>query len=100
MNYNTEFLQYQKVFGGTLKRKYKSITKVEVNPKDFEEIMEYNGDYPPTLLGINITWRVRVAIKENESFSGLSSLGQDLFHSMFKIKGVVPWINMETDYGN
>lgn len=100
MNYNTDFLKYQKVFEGTLKRKYKSITSVEVNSKDFEEIMEYNNDFPPTHLGINIKWKVRVAIEENETFTGLSSLGQDLFYSMFKIKGVVPWINLDTVYGD
>jgi hypothetical protein len=100
MNYNTDFLKYQKVFEGTLKRKYKSITSVEVNLKDFEEIMGYNNDYPPTHLGITIKWKVRVAIEEDENFTGLSSLGQDLFYSMFKIKGVVPWITLDTDYGN
>ena len=98
MNYNTEFLQYQKVFEGTLKRKYKSIVDVSVDAETFEKIMENGWDYPIETLGVTIKWKVRVALENNESFTNFSSLGQDLFYSMFKIKGVVPWINLETIY--
>lgn len=98
MNYNTDFLKYQKVFEGTLKRKYKSIVGVSVDADAFERIMKNGRDYPIETLGVTIKWKVRVAVEENETFGNLSSLGMDLFYSMFKIKGVVPWINLETSY--
>lgn len=98
MNYNTDFLNYQKVFEGTLKRKYKSIVGVSVDAEAFERIMENGKDYPIETLGVTIKWKVRVAVEENETFGNFSSLGQDLFYSMFKIKGVVPWISLETIY--
>jgi hypothetical protein len=98
MNYSKEKEQFQKVFGGILKRRYKSIVEVEVNPEDFEEIMEYGKDYPFRTLGVTVNWKVQVSIKNNETFGNLSSLGQDIFHAMFKIKGVVPWIHLETNY--
>lgn len=103
MKYKEELLQYQKVFEGTLKRKFKCITDVKVDPKSFEEIMEYGKDYPYKTLDVIVKWDVIVSIKNGENFTNLSSLGQDLFYFMFKIKGVVPWINLESeesDYGN
>ena len=100
MNYNTDFLKYQKVFEGTLKRKYKSIVDVSVDAESFERIMENGRDYPIETLDVTIKWKVRVAVEENETFGNLSSLGMDLFYSMFKIKGVVPWVDLDTDYGN
>ena len=98
MNYSKEKEQFQKVFGGILKRKYKSIVEVEVNPEDFEEIMENGKDYPFRTLGVTVHWNVQVLIKNNETFANFSSLGQDIFYAMFKIKGVVPWIHLETIY--
>ena len=98
MNYSKEKEQFQKVFGGILKRRYKSVVDVEVSPEDFEEIMEYGNDYPFKTLGIVVKWKVQVAIKNKETLGNLSSLGQDIFLSMFKIKGIVPWIHLETDY--
>jgi len=98
MNYNTDFLKYQKVFEGTLKRKYKSIVDVSVDAESFERIMENGRDYPIETLDVTIKWKVRVAVEENETFGNLSSLGMDLFYSMFKIKGVVPWITLDTIY--
>jgi hypothetical protein len=49
-------------------------------------------------LGVTVNWKVQVSIKNNETFVNLSSLGQDIFYAMFKIKGVVPWIHLETNY--
>ena len=100
MNYNIDFLKYQKVFEGTLRRKYKSIVDVSVDAEAFEQIMENGRDYPIETLGVTIKWKVRVAVEENETFGNLSSLGMDLFYSMFGIKGVVPWISLDTDYGD
>ena len=100
MNYSKEKEQFQKVFGGILKRKYKSIVEVEVNPEDFEVIMEYGKDYPFRTLGVTVNWDVQVSIKNNETFRNFSSLGQDIFYAMFTIKGVVPWINLDTSYEN
>jgi hypothetical protein len=100
MKYKEELLQYQKVFEGTLKRKYKSINDVKVGPESFEEIMEYSKDYPHKTLDVIVKWDVRVSIDNDEHFTNLSSLGGELFYIMFKIKGVVPWINLESDYGN
>ena len=98
MNYNQEYLKYQTVFKGTLKRKYKSIVDVDVDPEAFEQIMESGKDFPWQTLGVTIKWKVRVALENDETLGNLSSLGQDLFYSMFKIKGVVPWISLDTDY--
>jgi len=98
MKYNEEFLKYQKVFGGTLKRKYKSITDVDVDKDAFEKIMEDGKDFPFTTLGVTVKWKVRIAVKYDESFTNFSSLGQELFYSMFRINGVTPWINLETSY--
>lgn len=98
MKYKEDYLNYQKIFEGTLKRKYKCVISVDVDASDFEEIMEYGRDYPTKTLGITLKWNVRVAINENESFGELSSLGMDLFYSMFRIKGVVPWISLESVY--
>lgn len=98
MNYNKEFLQYQTIFKGTLKRKYKSIVDVDVDPEVFEKIMENGKDFPWETLGVTVKWKVKVAIKNDETLGNLSSLGQDLFYSMFKINGVVPWISLDTDY--
>jgi hypothetical protein len=100
MNYNKEFLQYQTIFKGTLKRKYKSIVDVDVDREVFEQIMESGKDFPWQTLGVTVKWKVRVALENDETLGNLSSLGQDLFYSMFKIKGVVPWITLDTDYGN
>ena len=100
MNYNKEFLQYQSIFMGTLKRKYKSIVDVDVDPEAFEQIMESGKDFPWQTLGVTVKWKVIVALENDETLGNLSSLGQDLFYSMFKIKGVVPWITLDTDYGN
>ena len=38
MKYNEEFLQYQKIFEKTLKRRHKSILEVIVDPEAFEII--------------------------------------------------------------
>ena len=100
MNYNKEFLQYQTIFKGTLKRKYKSIVDVDVDPEAFEQSMESGKDFPWQTLGVTVKWKVIVALENDETLGNLSSLGQDLFYSMFKIKGVVPWITLDTDYGN
>jgi hypothetical protein len=100
MNYNKEFLQYQTIFKGTLKRKYKSIVDVDVDREVFEQIMESGKDFPWQTLGVTVKWKVRVALENDETLGNLSSLGTDLFYSMFKIKGVVPWITLDTDYGN
>ena len=100
MNYNKEFLQYQTIFKGTLKRKYKSIVDLDVDREVFEQIMESGKDFPWQTLGVTVKWKVRVALENDETLSNLSSLGQDLFYAMFKIKGVVPWITLDTDYGN
>ena len=100
MNYNKEFLQYQTIFKGTLKRKYKSIVDVDVDPEAFEQIIESGKDFPWQTLGVTVKWKVIVALENDETLGNLSSLGQDLFYSMFKIKGVVPWITLDTDYGN
>jgi len=98
MKYNEEFLQYQKIFEKTLKRRHKSILEVIVDPEAFEIIMEEGKDYPWKTLGVQVNWSVKIAVEENESLSNLSSLGQSLFYSMFKIKGVVPWISLNTIY--
>ena len=98
MKYNEEFLQYQKIFEKSLKRRYKSVFEVIVDPEAFEIIMEDGKDYPWKLLDVQVNWNVKIAIEENESLSNISSLGQSLFYSMFKIKGVVPWISLNTKY--
>jgi hypothetical protein len=98
MKYKEDYSNYQRIFEGTLKRKYKCVISVDVNASDFEEIMELGEDYPTKILDVNLKWNVRVALDKNESFGNLSSLGTDLFYSMFRIKGVVSWINLETVY--
>lgn len=98
MKYKEEFLKYQKVFEGTLKRKYKSIVSIDIDPEAFETIIENGKDYPWQTLGVNLNWKVKIALKNDETLDNLSSLGQDLFYSMFGIKGVIPWMSLNTIY--
>ena len=95
MKYSTEKEQFQTVFGGILKRKYKSIKSVNVDDEEFEASFDSEGW--ATSFDVYVEWNVREAINNNESFGNLSSLGSEILYNMFK-KRAVPWIKLrDTD---
>lgn len=94
MKYNEELLKYQKVLTGKFKKTYKSFISVEVDPLGFEEAMENKNSV--NMMSIEFTWSVRIAIKENESLSGISTIAKNIFTNMFGESYVVPWINLTT----
>jgi hypothetical protein len=91
MKYSKEKEQFQKIFGSVLKRKYKSIKSVNVDDAEFDESFDSEGWAPS--FDVYVEWNVREAIVNNESFGNLSSIGSDLFYTMFK-KRAVPWIKL------
>jgi hypothetical protein len=44
-----------------------------------------------------VEWSVREALEYNESFGNLSSLGSELFYTMFQ-KRAVPWIKLKSNF--
>lgn len=96
MNYNKECLQYQTVYQSTLRRKFSAIKNVIVNCEDFAEILEEKKDYPSKFLNLTIEYDLKEAINKNQSFAGLAATGQDIFQVMFGIKGVLPWVDLQT----
>ena len=96
MNYSKECLQYQTVYQSTLKRKFSSIKNVIVNCEDFEEILEQKKNYPMTFLNVTIEYDLKEAINKKQSFTGLAATGQDIFLVMFGLKGVLPWVDLQT----
>jgi len=91
MKYSTEKEQFQTVFGGVLKRKYKCIKSVNVDDEEFEASFDSEGWAPS--FDVDIEWNVREAINNNESFGNLSSLCSEILYNMFK-KRAVPLIKL------
>jgi hypothetical protein len=97
MNYNEEFLKYQKIYERTLKKKYSSIKKVELSDLDtFISILEKGYNFPLERMDADITWNVREAIQKGESFEKLGETGENIFKIMFGLSGVFPWVNLIT----
>jgi len=96
MKYKVELLQLQRVFENSLKKKYKSIKKVEVNPERFEEMMDRESNYV-FLLDVDIYWDVRDAVENNENFEGLSETAKYFIEYVLKKPFVVPWINLKSE---
>jgi hypothetical protein len=96
MKYKVELLQLQRVFENSLKKKYKSIKRVEVNPERFEEMMDRESDYVFTL-DIDIYWDVRVAVENDESFTKLTDTAKYFIEYVLKRPFVVPWINLKSE---
>ncbi len=92
MKYSKEKEQFQKIFGGVLKRKYKCIKSVNVDDEEFEASFDSEGWAPS--FDVYVEWNVREAINNNESFDNLSSLGSEILYTMFK-KRAVPWIKLK-----
>jgi hypothetical protein len=95
MKYSKEKEQFQKIFGGVLKRKYKCIKSVNVDDEEFEESFGSEGWAPS--FSVYVEWSVREALEYNESFGNLSSLGSELFYTMFQ-KRAVPWIKLKSNF--
>jgi hypothetical protein len=96
MNNTKECLQYQTVYQSTIRRKYSAIKSLIVNCEDFEEIIEGGRDFPVKFLNVTIEYDLREAIDKNQTFSGLAATGQDIFQVMFRLKGVLPWVDLQT----
>lgn len=92
MKYSKEKEQFQKVYEGVLKRKYKSIKYIEIDEEEFDTSFESESWSPS--FKVHIIWDVREAIREKENFSNLGRLGADLFYSMFK-KHALPWVYLK-----
>jgi hypothetical protein len=95
MKYSKEKEQFQKIFGSVLKRKYKCIKSVNVDDEEFEESFGSEGWAPS--FSVYVEWSVREALEYNESFGNLSSLGSELFYTMFQ-KRAVPWIKLKSNF--
>jgi hypothetical protein len=95
MKYSAEKEQFQKVFGGILKRKYKCIKSVNVDDEEFEESFDSEGWAPS--FNVYVEWNVREALEYGESFENLSSLGSEILYNMFK-KRAVPWIKLKSNF--
>jgi len=63
MNYSKQLKDYQRIFEKSLKKRFKSIVRVEVDPEEFEDVMEnkstfnifnvkLGGSEPPILITI------------------------------------------------
>lgn len=96
MKYNEEFLKYQKVLNRAFKQKYKSFISVEIDPSDFEKVMESKDSVQ--LLNIDFNWSVATALKEGETLEGLSTYAKKIFITMFGESFVVPWMSLITKY--
>jgi hypothetical protein len=96
MKYNEEFLKYQRVLNRAFKKKYKSFISVEIDPSDFEKVMESKDSVQ--LLNMNFNWSVSTALKENENLKDLSSYAKNIFITMFGESFVVPWMSLITKY--
>ncbi len=59
MKYSTEKEQFQTVFGGVLKRKYKCIKSVNVDDEEFEASFDSEGWAPS--FDVYVEWDVREA---------------------------------------
>jgi len=94
MKYSAEKEQFQKVFGGILKRKYKCIKSVNVDDEEFEESFGSEGWAPS--FDVYVEWNVREALEYDESFDNLSLLGSEILYNMFK-KRAVPWIKLKSE---
>jgi len=94
MKYSKEKEQFQKIFGGVLKRKYKCIKSVNVDDEEFEASFDSEGWAPS--FDVYVEWDVREAINNGESFGNLSSLGSEILYNMFK-KRAVPWIKLKSE---
>jgi len=66
MKYSKEKEQFQKIFGGVLKRKYKCIKSVNVDDEEFEASFDSEGWAPS--FDVYVEWDVREAINNDESF--------------------------------
>lgn len=95
MEYNLESLKYQKVLNNFFKKRYKSIISLEVNPLDFEKVIESRDSI--RFLNIDVYWNVVIALENDESLSGLSEYSKNIFHTMFGDSYVVPWINLKSE---
>jgi hypothetical protein len=95
MKYSKEKEQFQKIFGSVLKRKYKCIKSVNVDDEEFEESFGSEGWAPS--FSVYVEWSVREALEYDESFGNLSSLGSELFYTMFQ-KRAVPWIKLKSNF--
>ena len=93
MKYSKEKEQFQKVYEGVLKRKYKSIKYIEINEEEFDETFE-TISWTHTFK-VTIIWDVREAIREKESFGNLARIGADIFQVMFKKSGM-PWVYLKS----
>jgi hypothetical protein len=94
MKYSAEKEQFQKVFGGILKRKYKCIKSVNVDDEEFEESFG-SEEWAPSF-NVYVEWNVSESIQNNERFGNLSSLGSEILYNMFK-KRAVPWIKLKSE---
>mgnify|MGYP003342690465 CR=1 FL=1 len=97
MKYSAEKEQFQKVFEGTLKRRYKSIQSVTVDDKEFDNAFDNDSRLFALTFDVIIRWSVKKALEENESFGNLSTLGSELIYNMFK-KRMVPWIKLKSEF--
>jgi len=91
MNYNKQLEDYQRIFEKSLKKRFKSIVRVEVDPSEFEYVMENKSTF--NMFSVKIYWDVYVAVKENETLGGITPLGSEILKFMFNIDGG-PWIDL------
>jgi hypothetical protein len=68
---------------------------VNVDDEEFEESFGSEGWAPS--FSVYVEWSVREALEYNESFGNLSSLGSELFYTMFQ-KRAVPWIKLKSNF--
>jgi len=91
MNYNKQLEDYQRIFEKSLKKRFKSIVRVEVDPSEFEYVMENKSTF--NIFSVKIYWDVYVAVRENETLGGITPLGSEILKLMFNIDGG-PWIDL------
>jgi hypothetical protein len=68
---------------------------VNVDDEEFEESFGSEGWAPS--FNVYVEWSVREALEYDESFGNLSSLGSELFYTMFQ-KRAVPWIKFKSNF--
>jgi hypothetical protein len=91
MNYSKQLKDYQRIFEKSLKKRFKSIVRVEVDPSEFEDVMENKSTF--NIFNVKIYWDVYVAVRENETLGGITPLGSEILKFMFNKYGG-PWIDL------